>query len=144
MKPGFDALHEIPRDITAKRVVFNEGDHYKPDVKSNTHLFSTLPLPTRDMNRLPHKVKVDPNFKDYTGTRRGNFTVIGLLMCKDFDKWVIRCCCGNYEARTTRAIKKVDLKPDMDRCQACVDLERLRHRDFLKENGHYPWQKRKK
>jgi hypothetical protein len=143
MKIGFDILHQIPRDIVAKRVVFDEGDHYDPKVKSNTYLYSTEPLPIKKLTDLPSHVRFDPNFKDYTGFKFGYFTVVGLFALDKFDKWVLRCACGCYEIRRTSVLKKNPQAVDQNRCQSCIDLERLRNKDFFNSNGYYPWQKPK-
>lgn len=136
---GYNEKHTIPRDIVAKRVVYDEGDHYTPTVKSNAHCYSTTPLKVRKNETIPSKVKSDPNFKDFTGYKVGNFTVQGLFYYHAYDKWVLRCCCGNYEIRTTKTLKKISDRIDQNRCQSCVDLERIRHRDYFKEHGKYPW-----
>lgn len=141
---GYNPLNTIPRDIVAKRVVFNDGDHYDPKIKSNSHLYCTSQPPIRQIEDLPYKVKNDPSFKDLTGIKKGNFTVIGLFNCHVFDKWVLRCCCGNYEIRTAKTFKKIEDRVDQNRCQSCVDLERLRNKDYFKKVGMYPWQERKK
>ena len=67
MKLGYNPINTIPRDIVAKRVVYDGGDHYDPKIKSNKHLFSTSPLPIRDIHNIPYHVKNDPNFKDLSG-----------------------------------------------------------------------------
>ncbi len=119
---GFNPMNTIPRDIVAKRVVYDDGDHYNPKVKSDKHLYCTSQPPLVCLSRLPNMVKNDPNFKDLTGIKKGYFTVIGLFECNDFNKWVLRCCCGNYEVRTTKTINKIRDKADQNRCQSCVDL----------------------
>ena len=139
-KLGYNPLNTIPRDPVAKRVVFDKGDHYDPNVKANSYCFSTSPLPVRNTKSLPSKVINDPNFKDYTGFKFGNFTVLGLFELHKFDKWVVQCCCGYYEIRRTSTLRKNPSAIDQTRCQSCLDLERLRNRDFFKENGYYPWQ----
>ena len=141
---GYNPLNTIPRDIVAKRVVLDDGDHYDPKVKANTYCFSTSPLPMKPINTLPYKVRNDPNFKDLTGVKFGNFTVIGLFALYKYDKWVLQCCCGYYEIRTSTVINKNPTTVDQTRCQSCLDLERLRHKAFFQLNGYYPWQKPKK
>lgn len=142
MKIGFDKNHTIPRDITAKKVVYDSGDHYNPAINCKTYLFSTDPIPTTDIRKLPTYVRKDPNFIDYTGKFFGNFTVIGIFSLNKFNKWVVRCICGCYEIRTTRTIKNATKFHEM-RCQSCMDLERLRNKDYFSKNGRYPWQNEK-
>lgn len=140
---GFNPHHTNPTDIVAKRVVFDDGDRYDPCVKDRTTLYSTVPLPIRSMDKVPIKVRSDPNFKDYTGFKFGNFTVKGLFALHKFDKWVVQCCCGSYEIRRTTVLNKSPTAIDQTRCISCMDLERLRARDYFKKHGEYPWQTRK-
>lgn len=140
MKIGFDPLHTTPRDPVARKVVYAKGDHYDPKIKSDKHLYSTDALPIRSLDNLPYKIKNDPNFSDLSGLKIGYFTVMGLLKCAHFDKWVLRCSCGNYEIRTAKTLKKITDKADQNRCQSCLDLERLRNLDYRREHGIYPWQ----
>lgn len=143
MKQGYNPHNTIPRDITAKKVVFDAGEHYDPQIKSNTHCYSTSQPPLRNLDRLPPFVLQDPNYVNLVGHKIGYFTVIGMLLCPKFDKWVLRCLCGNYEVRTAKTIKKITDKVDQNRCQSCLDLERLRNRDYFQIHGQYPWQNRK-
>ena len=143
-KQGYNPLNTIPMDIVAKRVVFDDGDHYDPKIKSNTHCYSTLPLPFWETKDLPLKVRCDPLFEDLTGAIFGNFTVMGLLKGFKYDKWVLRCCCGAYEVRRTKTLRKITGKIDQTRCQSCLDSERLSHREYYKKHGIYPWQEERK
>lgn len=143
-KLGYNHLNTIPVNDTAKNVVYNKGDHYTPKIQNNNVLFSRTPLPILKIYELPKKVLTDPNFKDYTGFKFGNFTVIGIFALHKFDKWVVRCICGFYEIRRTSILKQNPTEIDRTRCSECMDLERLRHKDFFTKNGYYPWQKRKK
>lgn len=143
MKLGYNPLNTIPRDITAKRVVYDSGDHYNPKIKSNSHGYSTECPPLENINKLPGMVLKDPNFKNLTGLKIGCFKVMGLLKCKDFNKWVLKCCCGNYEIRTSKTIKKINPeKSDENRCQSCFEVERMRNREYFNKNGFYPWNKK--
>lgn len=141
---GFGVMNQIPRDIVAKRVVFDGGDDYKPDVKCSSQLYSTSPLPIKMMSEIPHKVRKDPNFRDFTGYRFGNFVVVGLFALDKFNKWVVRCCCGNYEIRSATLLNKNPSGVDQTRCQGCLDVERIRNRGFFEANGYYPWQEPKR
>lgn len=143
-KLGYNPMNTIPNNIVAKRVVYDSGDHYNPKVKSNKHLFCTECPSLRKITSLPNKIKSDPSFKDLTGLKKGYFTIIGILDCHDYNKWVLKCVCGNYEVRTTTTFNKIKDQVDQNRCQSCVDLERIRNKDYWKKNGIYPWQVRKK
>lgn len=141
---GCDETHTIPRNITARRVVFDHGEIYNPKIKNTTVLFSTSQLPIRKIDTIPNHVKKDPSFIDYTGSEYGRFIVLGLLDCKDFNKWVLKCCCGNYEIRRATVLNKPPGKMENTRCQECLDLERLRYKDHKQKYGIYPWQKKAK
>ncbi|CAB4166828.1 hypothetical protein UFOVP844_60 [uncultured Caudovirales phage] len=141
---GYDHLHTIPSNDSALKVVYATGTHYNPKVKSNAHGYSTAQPPLRPPEKWPRKVTIDPLFEDLTGFKVGYFTCIGMLMCNDFNKWVVRCSCGNYEIRKTKTLKRIEDKVDQNRCQSCLDLEQLRHKDYWQIHGRYPWQKPKK
>lgn len=64
-----------------------------------------------------------PQFTDLTGLVKGRLTVVGRCgrhKKKNSAQWLVRCTCGRYETRTTRA-----LRPDRsnDRCQDCERLD---------------------
>ena len=136
---GYNPLNTISSNIVAKRVVYDKGDHYKPEINCNTYLFSTDPIPTRNMDNLPYYVRNDPNFIDYRDFKYGNFKVIGLFSLDKFDKWVLKCNCGSYEIRRSSVLKRGNPDFEQGRCQSCLDLERLKSKDFLIKNGFYPW-----
>jgi hypothetical protein len=77
----------------------------------------------------------DPNFRNLIGLKKGRLTVVaygGSNKKASRARWIVRCVCGRYEARSTRA-----LRPECtnDRCDKCNDLDRIRkgfhplHRD---------------
>lgn len=142
MKLGYNPLNTIPRDITAKKVVYDKGDKYDAKVKGISVLHSTLPLPIR--KTIPNHLKRDPNFRDLSGIKFGYLTVVGLFALDKYDKWVVRCACGCYEVRRSTIINSNPTEIDRTRCLGCLDLERLRHKDFFKRYGYYPWQKPKR
>ena len=137
---GFDEMHTIPRDSVAARVVYHKGVSYEADVRSRTEKHQDVPHEMRDIGSLPFKVRNDPNFRDYTGHRFGDFTVVGMLKAEKFDKWVMRCVCGCYEIRRTYSINRGEHNFAAGRCQSCMDLARIKNRDFFNEHGRYPWQ----
>lgn len=47
----------------------------------------------------------DSTLRDFTGTKFGRFTVVGLLAESGAGQWVCRCTCGDYEVRRSKAIK---------------------------------------
>lgn len=134
---GYNPLNVIPRDITAKKVVFDVGDHYKPSVKSTSFLYSTDPLPMKNVEAY---MRASNGFQDLTGQKKGYFTVLGLFDTHGYNKWVVRCSCGNQEMRRATSWHKITDQVDQNRCQSCLDLERIRSRDFFQKHGYYPWQ----
>ena len=140
---GFNPHHTIPRDTTALKVVYYKGVEYEPEIKGITYRTQDVPHRMRNIKSLPDKVLKDPNFKDYTGHKYGNFTVVGMLHDVKFDKWVLRCSCGMYEIRRTSRINKPPERFSQEVCQSCLDLARLQHKDFYKKNQCYPWEWKK-
>lgn len=73
-----------------------------------------------------------------TGEKFGRFTVIGVL--DDYKpkrglRWVVRCACGDYEARKSKTIRKFQANPRPegegrggDRCHNCDTLLEIRRR----------------
>jgi|SRR6185503_7954784 len=157
MKSVLPTLAEnTPVDKTAARVIM-PGFYEEMKVPAGLHHFKTCP-PLREFTN--NQIQ-DPNFKDYTGAIYGRFKVIGAW--EDFPKsyrrtaivkndgtfnikhesranhgncrWVVRCACGCYEIRSTKAVRKAD---SMDRCFICMrTIHTLRTRFFM-ENGRKP------
>lgn len=136
--------NDIPIDRVARRVVFQNSDTYNPTVNSNTHIYCTKQPEIRNLNSLPFYVKNDPNFKDYTGFKFGRFKVIGMFFYHKFDKWVVKCCCGFYEVRSTTTLKKIkEITVVNGCCQSCQDLLRLKDKEEIKKIGVYEYHKKK-
>lgn len=133
--------HEIPIDSVARKVVFSNPIHYNHDIKSNTHGHTELCPPMEDLANAPYKLRNDPNFKDLSGKKYGRFKCLGLLK-NTFNKWVLRCVCGNYEIRRTTTLNQMEKKEHSNRCQKCMDTLRLQYRDYKKTHGVYPWGER--
>lgn len=79
---------------------------------------------------ITHSDRCNPEFKDMTGFKKGRLTVIGKARGTPDGaaRWLVRCICGRYETRRTRA-----LRPDNpnDRCFECDRLARLREGAFV-------------
>ena len=93
-------------------------------------------MSTRQTIDLEKKAKADPSYTDFTGHRHGRFTVIKYL---GHSKWSCRCVCGQYESRSSKAIKnhiKYKGNLDEDMCYACRDSERLKIVASAKAIGH--------
>lgn len=126
-----EILSSSPANRSAATVT-SKGTHYVPDMKIAEHIVhSDAPLP---MKPLPN----DPSCVDLRGVKYGRLTVLGMADTKrgngsNGGAWVVRCACGDYEHRTTRAIRRAH--PE-DRCKVCDDLVRKRRR--LEELGSAP------
>lgn len=69
----------------------------------------------------------DPNFRNLVGLIKGRLTVVAYggraKRSTPGAQWIVRCKCGNYEVRRTRALREQN--PN-DRCEDCNQLQRLR------------------
>jgi len=111
-----------PINADAAKARDGGGVHYEPTKRPGGDHW-TAPPPTR---RVPW------NCADLTGTKIGRLTVVGLLDSRSHDKgarWLVRCSCGDYEARRSKALKNPNNAGD--RCDLC------RHQVFLKREQFY-------
>lgn len=116
----YDAVAVIPVNRVAVRVTDKRFQYqYKPNKKSNQRHWETPPLMRR---RIPW------NMPKLVGTKFGMLTVIGLYEEANH-VWVVRCVCGRYETRRTKAIRNP--RNNSDRCEEC------RHLEFLKKNDEF-------
>lgn len=110
--------------------VLQKGEHYESKKKinqvSSENPITTTPFP-------------GPKSDDLTGRSIGRLTVIGYrgggspTAKKCGCLWVVRCACGRYETRRTKAIKNV--KNDVDCCQYCREIQDMKRKQFWKETG---------
>lgn len=123
-----DIHSRVPVNITAARVAQFKGVHFesKKRIKTND---SDFPIAIRK----PLKQDLNnPQFKDLTGVRFGRFLVLGIS--RDFGgNWVVRCDCGKYTTRRSKAI----LNPNnvQDRCEECRELAHLKRHQHWREYG---------
>lgn len=115
----FTATH-VPIDMTARKVV-SKGINFDKNEFVSKHKFkyhSDLPLIIN--NQLPK----DPSFIDFTGLKVGNLSVIGLVKNSYGirGKWLVKCNCGIYEVRTSKAIKNHLNNPQFDN-DCCLECE---------------------
>ena len=102
-----------PANATAAKVT-SRAEHWEP----------ATPLPPGMQHwKAPPPMKrfivnpASPEHVDLTGKKFGRFTVVGFL---DDDgggknrgcRWVCRCVCGDYEAKSTKAIRLLETMPD--------------------------------
>jgi hypothetical protein len=101
----FDRTHRTPADITAALVV-SKGERYRNE-----------PRVMNVCTEAPPKIKPLPhNAPNLAGLRFGRFRVIG-MQAGENGRWVVRCDCGNYEIRRTKAI--LNAANFGDRCTYC-------------------------
>lgn len=112
----------VPLSAEAARVT-SKGTAYVPDLRAPTHiLHSAMPLPMLPPPRCE-------NARHIVGRRVGRLTVIGYSASQNPKKnasWVVRCACGNYETRKSKAI--FNPANTKDRCTACRHLESSKRR----------------
>lgn len=106
-------------NTTAARVMA-KGVHFVGDKKILT-ADSELPIKTR---ALPL------NMEDLHGFKFGRMVVIGVA-AEVRGRWVVKCNCGVYTLRTTKAVKNRANK--IDCCEQCRHLMHLKKQDaFLR------------
>ena len=120
----FDSvLASVPINKTAARII-SGGTHYEQKLNPAAHIaHSDCPLPIKPIDV---KRRRDPCFVNLLGKKTGRLTVIGLADFKHKDKtksatWVVRCACGNYEHRSSKAIKNPNNVDDA--CRFCRDWQ---------------------
>lgn len=101
-----DPVNQVAGRVTSK------GIHFAPVGKPCKHYVSDEPLPLRQ--ELPNS----PNWQDFTGFKKGKFTVVGLAANRN-GQWVVKCQCGTYETRVTKALRNPNNAFD-----ACVHCQR--------------------
>ena len=140
---GFNNANTIPVNSTAAKVVYGKGVHYDPGITekhSSNAMHQDVPHRIRQLRTIPKAVLLCPDFIDFSGRKFGMLTVIGLLHCETFNKWVVRCSCGCYEVRKTYSLKKVSAALGNDRCLECADLRRLKDKEHFQQHGYYSWE----
>lgn len=99
------------------------GENYEPNCRINPgSAHSDTPLPT---------IRFGGGGENLTNVKFGRMTVIGVAKdTRQNDRgraWVVRCACGNYEHRRTKAIRNTANANDC--CTKCRHLEYLKRRD---------------
>jgi len=88
---------------------------------------------------IPASQVTDPagTFIDLSGIKFGRFVVIGYLgKPKGHSLWLVRCACGDYESRKSKAIRNPDNHGD--RCDNCRQLAFLKRREAYLRNPTAP------
>lgn len=118
-----------PVNRQAALVVARGGEHFEGKYTSSRDTW-TAPKPV-----FPFP---GPRQEDLTGRLYGRMTVIGYLgndNSKAQARWLVRCVCGNYEKRTTRAVRNPANVGD--RCQPCSYLRYIQRRAVFDRTGQW-------
>lgn len=92
-------------------------------LRGGAHFVSKKKIQTADQE-TPHATKPLPrDVPDLRGRVCGWLTVVG-LSADVRKKWVVRCVCGMYTLRTTKAIRNP--ANSADKCEQCRQVEFLR------------------
>lgn len=115
MSVAFDRIaSRAPLNKTAAAVTGGSNDHYEPNVNYGTFAHWKEPPPCIRHPRAE-------TFVDHTGVRFGRFVVVGYLGKLNRKKkavWLVRCVCGNYEARHPTSF--VAETASQDCCRDCL------------------------
>ena len=122
MSDIFDELAtRAPINATAGKVV-SSGVHYEPS-KIIDCVDQDMPIP------IDWHKKKGPKLKN---ARFGKLTVVGWALDLN-GRWVVKCDCGRYSVRTSRAIRNKNNKADC--CEICRHLLYLKRTDYWKRTG---------
>jgi hypothetical protein len=109
-------------------IVTSKGVEFRIENKDKKRTFNENILPVK---KIDDALKNSDSFIDLTGSRFGSLTVVGLydkpwrVKKSSYGLWVVRCVCGNYETRTSRAIKnQLKLNYD-DACCLCLKYRKI-------------------
>lgn len=132
----FIATHS-PQNKTAS-LVTQKGVHYNPILKGREHF--DVPLPKKSKRKSKNIIN-QKKFINLSGNIHGTFLVLHLAPKSNCHGalWVCRCRCGQYELRSTKAIKNHRNNPgkfDEDTCLACEDLIKIRNTSTAKSMGY--------
>lgn len=68
------------------------------------------------------------------GARVGRFTVVGLSLLEGSGlRWIVRCVCGWYSLRSTKAVRNT--ANVLDACERCRHVDYLKRSDFYRQLG---------
>lgn len=113
-QPTGSAIHDGTRRDPVDKIAamtMARGVRFENNVNFDCHKHWEICPPLR---------KIDKTCQlDFTGKVCGRFTVVGLHATIK-KRWVVRCSCGNYELRTTRALRNPNNYGD--RCLLCRNM----------------------
>jgi hypothetical protein len=139
-------ITSAPVDRVAAQVT-STGTHFAPKLKpAETYIHQETPLGIS----LPPKA-----LAHLVGRKFGRFTVIGFIPNKRKAPddialngreiaqtisgtacWLVRCLCGTYETRKSKAIRNPANRTDA--CRACRQWRYLRREEYKKRHGQWP------
>lgn len=119
---NFDAIAAAaPLDARASAVRDGGGDHWTATLPADVEHWSAPPLPEDERPR---------DVADISGLVVGRLTVVRYHRTRPSggrrSRWLVRCQCGDYELRKTRAVTNAK-HPDQMMCFACQAVETLRN-----------------
>lgn len=135
-----------PVNIQAARVTRFKNEYFNKENNDKSKLNSYGCPPIRSISS--HQ-RINPEFIDFTGIKKGRITVIGLFagyqkvllnnepkfINNGVNRWVVRCLCGRYELRRTKSLKRIDNIED-EMCTICnQEIRGIRDKDFLRQYG---------
>jgi len=127
MKDVFDRIAaSSPQNATAARVT-GRGEHYDPVIKFNTQEHWDAPPKMKRFAAADHGHGTLPNL---LGIKVGRLSVLGVYDDPTQTgrglRWVVRCVCGDYELRSTKAMRNPS--NNEDQCRKCDHWQRTKFR----------------
>lgn len=113
----------VPLNGTAASVTSNSRQHWGPKPRLGNYEHWESPPPIIHPSKYPKT----ETFKDLRGEKMGWFTVVGFLgksNPKKSARWLLKCSCGHYEARSAKAVKAAASATEC--CLNCRYQRRLR------------------
>lgn len=98
-------LASVPVNKAAALALSGGGEHFETKTRATVHHWSD-PQPCRP---APDAIK------HLSGKRYGRLTVVGFLVSPP-GRWLCRCVCGRYTARSSKAVRTGSA---VDRCDDC-------------------------
>jgi hypothetical protein len=83
----------------------------------------------------PKSKPIPKGQEDRRGQKVGRMTVVGYYDShpKKGSRWIVRCSCGDYETRLSKAIK--NQSNTRDRCSKCRRLETVKKMEYFYRTG---------
>ena len=134
----WDALAAgAPVNAAADAVTTGRGNrHFEPAMKPHSgHFHSHAPPKMRPRRELTTEISRQKH-DELVGKRINRLIVVGLAVplsdsrtARRYAQWVVRCDCGMYETRKSKALRNPNPRPLHSQCRACQTIEtnRLRY-----------------